>query len=78
MYDKIDALIVTAIGGGRKTFSAISSTGPVEREALLLSMDSVRARGEGWRVVDRRLQALRRKGRITYSRAEGWRVSEAQ
>ncbi|MFA7557199.1 MAG: hypothetical protein WCZ20_05300 [Hydrogenophaga sp.] len=66
-YAEIDDLILKAIGAGRNTFCALLS-GPAVRQAAAAA-DS---QAEDWRVVDRRLQALRKKGAITYIRAAGW------
>lgn len=32
---------------------------------------------QGWRLIDRRLQALRKAGRLAYSRKSGWTIPQA-
>ena len=74
-YDKLDALIVDAIKGGCHSFSSIISGRSLFDETLRLS----RAIGrDAQRIVDGRLQALRRRGVIVYVTGWGWRVKEAE
>ena len=73
-YDKLDSLIVDAIKGGCHSFSAIHNNRGVFDEALRISIDIKRIQH---RVVDGRLQALRRRGLIVYVTGWGWRVKEA-
>jgi hypothetical protein len=54
----IDEKILLCVHGGRTTFSAI-------RGAFPLSLN--------FRVIDRRLQSLRKRGLLTYTRKEGWK-----
>lgn len=58
-YDELDALIIQSIDKGYYRFRSICQQ--------VVSAD--------WREVDRRLQALRRKGQITFTSKDGWRVS---
>ena len=74
-YEKIDALIVDAIKGGCHSFSAIYNSRSVFDEALRISMAIKLVQS---RVIDRRLQALRRRGLIVYVTGWGWRVKEAE
>ena len=68
-YQKLDDLLVAAICAGANNFAAIQSVQAVSCEVELI----VGAHGgEGFRYVDRRLQELRRAGRITFSRQAGW------
>ncbi len=62
-YSTLDALILDAIGAGRNTFGAMH-VGDVARECKRLS-EAFGAK-EDFRVLDRRIQALRRGGRILY------------
>lgn len=62
-YDKLDAAIIKAIRRGKTTFLVIERDGAVSNEAASLR---VLTGGEPFRIVDRRLQALRKKGRIRY------------
>ena len=73
-YDKLDALIVDAIKGGCHRFSAIHNSRGVFDEALRISIAVKRDQD---RVVDSRLQALRRRGLIVYVNGCSWRVMEA-
>ena len=72
-YDKIDSLIVDAIKGGCCSFSAIYNNRSVFDEALRISMAVKLVQS---RVVDRRLQALRKRGVIVHFSGWGWRVKE--
>lgn len=68
-YIDLDNLILKAIGGGQRTFNRLLT--PAIRQAAAAA-DS---QAEDWRVVDLRLQALRKRGEIEYIRATGWSVS---
>ena len=61
-YSKIDALIVDSIKNGSDRFLFIN-TGDVRRESESLSTAKPE---EAFRVVDRRLQALRGDGKIKH------------
>ncbi|MBR7972906.1 hypothetical protein KDX01_07220 [Burkholderia vietnamiensis] len=79
-FEKLDALIVGAIDESPKKFSSIN-TGAVRMESERLGREECRPTtfGEvvGWRIVDRRLQALRKDGKIR-STTKGWiRVGDA-
>lgn len=74
-YDKLDSLIVDAIKEGCYSFSAIYNSRSVFDEALRISMAIKLVQP---RVVDRRLQALRKRGVIVYYTGCGWRVKEAE
>ena len=74
-YEKLDALIVDAIKGGCHSFAAIHNSRGVFDEALRISIAVKRVQD---RVVDRRLQALRRRGVIVHVTGWGWRVKEAE
>lgn len=64
-YDDFDDLLVDAIRHGRVTFGGICS--------WILAPDEAQ-QSVHWRRVDRRLQALRKRGVIAYKRPEGWQV----
>ena len=76
-YTKLDEAIVRDIADGARG-------GFTYRDKLLRIADPLakpRQYGslvdrDGWRVIDRRLQALRKAGRITWSRAEGWQIAQ--
>ncbi|KVX33435.1 hypothetical protein WT32_02505 [Burkholderia anthina] len=73
-YEKLDALIVASIDETPKKFAAVN-TGAAREESERLAREECRPTtfGEvvGWRIVDRRLQALRKTGRIR-STSKGW------
>jgi len=72
-YDKLDAAIIKAIRRGKATFSVIERDGAVSNEAASLR---VLTGSEPFRIVDRRMQALRKAGRIVYAK-RAWSVVEA-
>lgn len=63
--DKLDKLVIRAVGTGANRFSGIldyvASKAQVRTTIL-------------YRRVDRRLQALRKKGELTYDSKIGWKV----
>lgn len=71
-YTALDAAILAAIGERQPALFSRLQTAEVRRRSVAL--EHTRHDGEAWRVVDRRLQALRKAGRIRYQRgkAEGW------
>jgi hypothetical protein len=71
-FEKLDAAIVKAIESGKNKFYII--TAAVEPLALPLALGGPQ---HAYRVVDRRLQALRKRGLIAYSGVE-WRVCTSQ
>lgn len=74
-YEKLDALIVDAIKGGCHSFSSIISGRSLFDETLRLSHAIGR---DTQRIVDGRLQALRKRGVIVHFSGWGWRVKEAE
>ncbi|KVP59306.1 hypothetical protein WJ91_12580 [Burkholderia ubonensis] len=73
-YQKLDALIIAAIDQTPKKFASIN-TGDVRQESDRLGREESRPTtfGEvvGWRIIDRRLQALRKAGKIKAT-GKGW------
>ncbi|PFH29083.1 hypothetical protein [Burkholderia sp. JKS000303] len=73
-YEKLDALILAAISEEPKKFASIN-VGQVRTESDLIGREESRPHicGEvtGWRIVDRRLQALRKAGHIKAT-GKGW------
>ncbi|MBP0714834.1 hypothetical protein ABXK61_16130 [Burkholderia sola] len=73
-YQTLDDLILAAINETPKKFVAVN-TGEVRRESERLAREECKPTtfGEvvGWRVVDRRLQALRKAGKIKAT-TKGW------
>ena len=70
MFGKVDAAILDAIKRGRSPYV-------VEAYAEATAVSHVRG-CDAWRIVDRRLQALRKQGVIRYERGKGggWRIAE--
>lgn len=67
-YDKMDSLIVQRVGDGWTDFTGIFAR-EVRQEAERLSRAGC---GDDFRILDRRLQALRKKGALTFNRKDGW------
>lgn len=68
MYEHLDFLIQQRIRQGYQNFFNINA-GEVAQEAKVLSGGY-----DSWRLIDRRLQAMRKKGVIRYTRANGWQI----
>lgn len=81
-YAVLDAEILAAIAANQRTFIAIENCKSVRTESSFLAATSGEL-ADAWRIVDRRLQALRKAGRIQHSRASksnpdgGWTLAEA-
>lgn len=74
----LDEQIVAAIAGGCAEFHAIA--GAVRATAILLARAPRPLRlgvDEPGRLIDKRLQSLRKAGRIKFLRPKGWRVVAA-
>ncbi|KVW25855.1 hypothetical protein WK94_01945 [Burkholderia ubonensis] len=73
-YQKLDTLILEAIDVTIKKFATIN-TGTVKTESERIAKEESTPRTHGdvvaWRIVDRRLQALRKAGKIR-STSTGW------
>ncbi|AIO29206.1 hypothetical protein [Burkholderia cepacia] len=73
-FQKLDALILASIDDTPKKFAAVN-TGAVREESERLAREECRPTtfGDvvGWRIVDRRLQAVRKTGKIR-STSKGW------
>lgn len=67
-YDHLDSLIVKAIHAGSSSLSEIMR-GNVGNECQRIADATWR---ESFRVLDARLQALRKSGQITFDRPFGW------
>lgn len=66
-YSELDAEILKAISSGRVRFFSISAAVMEFARALVENDDDT-----AWRFVDRRLQALRKAGKIAYNAKTGW------
>ncbi|OXI24330.1 hypothetical protein [Burkholderia sp. AU15512] len=73
-YGKLDALILAAINETPKKFAFVDA-GEIRAESERIAKEEGTARSRfgvsSWRIVDRRLQALRKAGKIR-STATGW------
>ncbi|MBR8135107.1 hypothetical protein [Burkholderia cenocepacia] len=73
-YHELDALILATIDDNPKRFNEIEA-GSVRAESVRLAKEETLARTRGdpvaWRIVDRRLQVLRKAGKIC-STSTGW------
>jgi len=70
-YNKLDSLILERLKIRPATFAELLS-GDVRAECDGAAETQVR--GDVSRVLDRRLQALRKKGAIVFDRLVGWRA----
>lgn len=72
-YEELDRKIVAAIGAGNSDFTALAIALRVSLPAFA-TKDRFGLTNED-RVLDRRLQALRRRGAVEYARGGiGWRI----
>lgn len=71
-YAEVDALILDVLNGQNLTFTSISGNRRIKEAAASSAKVDAWGSRSGWRVVDRRLQALRKEGKIQYSRRSGW------
>ncbi|AGN89479.1 hypothetical protein Eta_0033 [Serratia phage Eta] len=71
-YSKLDSMIIEKIKQGSRTFSQIDG-GDVYHEAKRLQTDTGRS---AMRIIDARLQYLRKKGLIQYTTKEKWQVTK--
>ncbi|SEU36409.1 hypothetical protein SAMN03159335_05444 [Burkholderia cepacia] len=73
-YEKLDALILGSIDDTPKKFVTVNAA-QVRQESERLAREECKptTHGDvvGWRIVDRRLQALRKAGKIR-STTKGW------
>lgn len=72
-YQQLDDAIVQTVRKGGGSFGAILSR--VGDLANPLAPKDRWGFSMAGRLVDRRLQALRKSGQLTYSRATGWKVT---
>lgn len=69
-YAKLDRAILNKIGGCPVAFSGLFHS-DVEEECSRIAMDE-HNKVEPFRILDRRLQALRKSGVIRYVTSKGW------
>lgn len=70
-YTKLDELIKQKISSGKKTFASIDGGAVAEEAKRVASISG----GEAYRVIDRRLQVLRKAGVINYGTTTKWTIS---
>lgn len=71
-YSQLDQAILERLGRGSASFTALRTA----LDSIVVAHAPVDGRPEDqFRVLDRRLQALRKAQRITYSRASGWSLA---
>lgn len=61
---QLDAKLLELIGRGTGVFGAIAA----QKDVIALAEPLTTEKSEPWRIVDRRLQALRKAGKISFSR----------
>lgn len=74
MYDKLDALIIERVKERGAVKLIPLSGGNVAKEATALANDTGR---EDFRIIDGRLQALRKRGLLRYDSKRGWALAES-
>lgn len=70
-FDQLDALIVSRISRAPCTFTELQGKGLRDAADALVKVDRHGFK-EGSRLIDRRLQALRKAARIVYSKGRWW------
>lgn len=70
-YSLFDNALLAHIHAGKAHFHQITS-GHVMVLADKLAGKDKRGDPQGWRLIDRRLQALRKAGKLVYDRKSGW------
>lgn len=79
-YTNLDDSICACLKSGPKTFTQLQFC-DVQKEAKKIENEDKNKRGtwsetSAYRFIDRRLQALRKAGKITYSTKSGWSLVE--
>lgn len=67
-YTKFDAALLALLAGGMRSFAGLAAQLNAQAAAFCTG------RQEPFRVVDRRLQALRNKGLVAYNTKTGWNL----
>jgi hypothetical protein len=79
-YSKLDAAILFAIRHECTSFYQLESAEMVKREARALAELSPKdRRGDrkpAFRFIDSRLQALRKRGTLSFDRKNGWQIAK--
>lgn len=76
-YTEFDAAIIDSIRHGKTHMRQLDQHKPLIEMAkpFCLSINGRHPQPE-WRVIDRRLQALRKAGKIKHSSGAGWKIAE--
>lgn len=74
-FDDLDGELLRLIRMGYRTFAELQSRATM-RMAQDLATPNYSGYRDGSRVIDRRLQALRKKGLITFTHGHGWGIAE--
>lgn len=76
-FTPLDNIIVARIKDGPATFTQLHHHPPIRLMAESLAKPDRFGEKDGWRLLDRRLQALRKKGSIRFDRkAQTWLLTE--
>lgn len=75
-YAALDVALMAAIRAGADTFGALLAQEALLRDATALASADRWGQKNGDRVIDRRLQALRKAGKLAYAERQ-WRVVAA-
>lgn len=76
-YSLLHNSILSYVRGGRVHFHDLNA-GRLAEFANRLAGKNKRGDPQGWRLLDRRLQALRKAGKLAYDRKAGWSVVEVK
>lgn len=71
-FTDLDVMIVARIARAPCAFAELQEPGINEAAASFVVTDRYGVLGPTWRVLDRRLQALRKEGHIVYSKGNWW------
>jgi hypothetical protein len=67
IYQKLDAALIESVKSGANTFAKLRVE--CSREACSVPVE---IRDGGYRMIDQRLQALRKKGKVAFNSKTGW------
>lgn len=71
-FTDLDVMIITRIARAPCTFTELQEPEISLAAASFVVADRYGTLGPTWRVLDRRLQALRKEGHIVYSKGRWW------
>lgn len=74
-YSALDHLILSRCKHRGVTFMEMRVNEEIHDEAVAVAKPDRYGVRYGFRVIDRRLQALRKAGKLTYNRTDGWRAA---